>query len=61
MVKGEAEIILDKEKINELRTFIAKIYFKEKKGYSNISIIKVIPIKNYYWDIERNKKVNFLR
>jgi len=61
VLNGEAEIILDKEKIKELWTFIAKIWFKEGKEKPNISIINVIPTKYYCWDIERYRMINFLR
>ena len=42
VVNGEAEIILDKSKIEELWTPVAKIWFKEGKDDPTISIIKVI-------------------
>ena len=61
VVNGEAEIILDKEKIKELWTFIAKIWFKKGKEDPNISIIKVIPTKDYCWDIGRNRMINIFK
>ena len=61
VVNGEAEIILDKAKIEELWTPIAKIWFKEGKDDPNISIIKVKPSKAYYWDTDGNRMINFIK
>lgn len=61
VVKGASEIILDKTKIEELWTPIAKIWFKEGKDDPNISIIKVTPTTAYYWDTDGNKMINFLK
>ena len=61
VVNGEAEIILDKSKIEELWTPVAKIWFKEGKDDPNISIIKVIPTTAYYWDTNGNRMINFIK
>jgi general stress protein 26 len=61
VVNGEAEIILDKAKIEELWTPIAKIWFKEGKDDPNISIIKVKPSKAYYGDTDGNRMINFIK
>ena len=61
VVNGEAEIILDKAKIDELWTPIAKIWFKEGKNDPNISVIKVTPNNAYYWDTNGNRMINFLK
>ena len=61
VVNGEAEIILDKTKIEELWSPMAKIWFKEGKDDPNISIIKVTPTTAYYWDTEGNSMINFLK
>jgi len=61
VVNGEAEIILDKEKIEELWTPVAKIWFKEGKEDPSISIIKVTPTSAYYWDTDGNRMINFLK
>ena len=61
VVNGEAEIILDKTKIDELWSPIAKIWFKEGKDDPNISVIKVKPSTAYYWDTEGNRMINFLK
>ena len=61
IVNGEAEIILDKVKIEELWTPVAKIWFKEGKEDPNISIIKVTPSNAYYWDTDGNRMINFFK
>ncbi len=61
VVNGEAEIILDQTKIEELWTPAAKIWFKEGKDDPAISIIKVKPTNAYYWDTDGNKMINFLK
>jgi general stress protein 26 len=61
VVNGASEIILDKTKIEELWTPIAKIWFKEGKDDPSISIIKVTPTTAYYWDKDGNKMINFLK
>ncbi len=61
VVNGEAEIILDKAKIEELWSPIAKIWFKEGKNDPNISVIKVTPFSAYYWDTDGNQMINFIK
>jgi len=61
VVNGASEIILDKTKIEELWTPLAKIWFKEGKEDPTISIIKVTPTAAYYWDKDGNKMINFLK
>ena len=61
VVNGEAEIILDKTKIEELWTPVAKIWFKGGKEDPNISIIKVTPKMAHYWDTDGSKMINFLK
>ena len=61
VVNGEAEIILDKTKIEELWTPVAKIWFKDGKDDPTISIIKVKPSNAYYWDTDGNQMINLLK
>ena len=61
VVNGEAQIILDKTKVVELWTPVAKIWFKEGKDDPNISIIKVTPTTAYYWDTDGNRMINFIK
>jgi general stress protein 26 len=61
IVNGEASISLDKEKIEELWTPMAKIWFEEGTDDPDISIIKVTPTSAYYWDTEGNRMINLLK
>lgn len=61
VVNGEAEVIIDKNKKDELWTPFAKIWFKEGKDDPNISIIKVKPTTAYFWDTDGNKMINFFK
>lgn len=61
IVNGEAEVIIDKTKIEELWIPAAKIWFKEGKDDPNISIIKVTPSTAFYWDTDGSKMINFFK
>jgi len=61
VVNGEAEIIFDKTKIEELWTSVAKLWFKEGKDDTTISIIKVKPSNAYYWDTDGNQMINLFK
>jgi general stress protein 26 len=61
IVNGEAEIILDRNKIEELWSPELKVWFEGGKDDPNISILKVKPTNSYYWDTEGNKMINFLK
>ena len=61
VVNGEAEIISDKAKIEELWTPEAKNWFTEGKDDPNITLIKVKPTTAYYWDTVGNKMIKILK
>lgn len=61
IVNGEAEIIIDRQKTEELWSPLVKTWFKEGKEDPNISIIKVTPRNAYYWDTDGNKMINFFK
>jgi general stress protein 26 len=61
VVNGEAEIVFDKNKTEELWTKMAEMWFEEGKDDPTISLIKVKPTSAYYWDIDGNKMVNFFK
>lgn len=54
---GHAEVLYDKEKIKELWTPVAKIWFTEGVDDPRISLIKVKVEKGYYWDNKHGKVV----
>ena len=60
-VFGRAEIVHDRNKIEELWTEMAKTWFEDGKDDPDISLIKVIPEDAYYWDTKNNKLVSLLK
>ena len=61
VVNGEAAIIIDKAKTEEIWSPLVKAWFKEGKDDPNISILKVTPVSAYYWDTDGNRMINFLK
>ena len=61
VLNGEAEIIFDKQKVDEIWSPLVKTWFKEGKDDPNISLIKVTPKNAYYWDVEGNQMINFFK
>ena len=61
VVNGDADILFDKDKTEELWTPLMKTWFKEGKQDPHISIVKVKTTSAYYWDTEGNKMVNFFK
>lgn len=56
-----AEIVIDRQKIEELWSVATKIWFEEGKEDPNISLIKVKTQTAFYWDTEGNKMINFFK
>ena len=61
IVKGMAEIIYDRDKIEELWNSLDKTWFKEGQDDPSISILKVTPLEAHYWDTRGNQMVNFVK
>ena len=61
VVNGQAEIIVDRNKIEALWSPLVKTWFKEGKDDPNISLIKVTTNNAYYWDAEGNQMINFIK
>lgn len=61
VVNGQAEIVFDKNKIEELWTPLVKVWFADGKEDSAISLIKVNTKSAYYWDTDGSKMINFLK
>ena len=61
VLNGEAEIIIDYDKVEELWSPLVKTWFKEGKDDPSISILKVNTKSAYYWDTDGNKMINFLK
>ena len=60
-VFGEAEILTDAAKINELWSPIMKDWFTEGKNDPSITLIKVNTKDAYYWDTKSNKLVSLIK
>jgi len=61
VLNGDAELVFDREKIEELWSPAVKAWFPEGKDDPSISIIKVKPSSGYYWDTKGSKMINFIR
>ncbi len=61
VVNGNAEIIIDRHKTEELWSPLVKTWFQGGKDDPNLSLIKVTPSKAYYWDVEGNQMINFFK
>ena len=60
-VYGTAEIIDDRQKIDDLWQPIFKIWFLKGKNDPMISLIKVNPSQGYYWDTKHGQTIAFLK
>jgi len=58
---GQAEISFDKEKIKELWTPIAKVWFTEGVDDPAISVIKVTVEDGYYWDSKHGRMIQMAK
>jgi len=61
VVNGEADIIFDRKKIDELWSSLIKTWFKEGKDDPNIPLLKVNTKSAYYWDVDGNRMINFFK
>lgn len=61
VVNGEAAIIIDAKKAEELWSPLVKTWFKGGKDDPSLSIIKVVVKSAYYWDVEGSKMINFFK
>ena len=60
-VVGEAFIVEDQNKIDELYTPYVKAWFQGGKDDRDISLLKVVPSDAYYWDTKHGKVVSFIK
>jgi general stress protein 26 len=60
-VFGSAELVNDRNKIEELWTPMAKTWFEEGKDDPDIELIKVTPEDAYYWDTKNSKMVSLIK
>jgi general stress protein 26 len=60
-IYGNAEIIIDKNKFEELWTPLVKAWFPDGKEDVELSLIKVTPKTAHYWDTKHNKMISMLK
>ena len=60
-VEGNAEIVADRMKIEELWTPLIKTWFQEGKDDPDLSLIKITPSQAYYWDTRHGKMIAFAK
>ena len=61
IVNGNAEVIMDTNKVAELWSDEQQTWFKGGKTDPNIAIIKVSPKNAYYWDTDGDRMVNIFK
>ena len=61
IVNGNAEVIMDANKVAELWSDEQETWFKGGKTDPNIAIIKVSPKNAYYWDTDGDRMVNIFK
>jgi general stress protein 26 len=60
-IYGQAEILNDRRKVEELWNPIVKTWFHDGKTDTEITLIKVSPEDIYYWDTRHGKMVSLLK
>ncbi len=60
-IYGNAEVLTDRDRIEELWSPIAKTWFKDGKDDPTITLIRVVPADAYYWDTKENKLVSLMK
>ncbi len=60
-VFGQADVIKDRKKAEELWSFWAKTWFSEGPDDPELTIIRVRPQEAYYWDTKHNRMVSLLK
>lgn len=61
VVNGEAHEVIDQQKFEKYWSPLVKAWFEGGKEDANLSLIKVVPKSSYYWDVDGNRMINFLK
>ena len=56
-INGQAKILSDREKIEELWSPLVQTWFTEGKDDPRITVIRVTPTEGYYWDTKHGTAV----
>lgn len=60
-IYGDAEIVQNQEKVKELWTPFAKVWFQDGPEDLNLSLMKFTPKEGFYWDTKNGKMVSFAK
>jgi general stress protein 26 len=60
-LSGQARIVDDRQKIEELWSPIAKAWFDKGKDDPAISLLKFTPSDGHYWDTKNGKLISFIK
>ena len=58
---GTAEVVEDRQKVDELWNGFLKAWFEEGKDDPQISLIKVTPEEGHYWDTQNGKLITLIK
>ena len=58
---GEAHVLYDRQKAEELWDPMVKVWFQEGPTDPNLSLIHFRPTSGYYWDTQHGKLVSFAK
>lgn len=58
---GEAVVLYDRQKVEELWSPLSKVWFQEGPLDPNLSLIHFKPKEGYYWDTQHGKAVAFAK
>ena len=60
-LEGEASIVRDRKKIEELWNPIVKAWFSEGKDDPRLSLLAFRPTRGHYWDTKTNRAVQLVK
>lgn len=60
-VWGMATVVTDRQQIKDKWSPMVKAWFPDGVDDPNLALLKIVPYKNYYWDAETGKMVQFLK
>lgn len=60
-IYGRADVLRDKQKLDEVWSNMAKAWFTEGKNDPHVTLIRVRPEQAYYWDTKHGRVVSMLK
>lgn len=58
---GEADVVIDRDKVEELWSTAAKAWFPEGKDDPDLYLIRFVPEEGHYWDTEHGRMITLIR